>query len=77
MREMFSSFDSFVHLNWTQICTISVQKCMGGGAVGEWRARTCVRSVAPCAIQVDFTRVQFDVLLFVKDAIDDWLQNLM
>lgn len=29
------------------------------------------------AIQVDLTRVQLDILLFIKDAVDDGLQHLV
>ena len=31
----------------------------------------------PRAVQVDLTRVQLDVLLLIKDAINDGLQHLM
>lgn len=36
-----------------------------------------VVSVLPCAVQVDLTWVQLDVLLLFKDAVDDGLQHLV
>lgn len=33
--------------------------------------------VLPCAVQVNFTRVQLNVLLLIKDAIDDGFQHVM
>lgn len=34
-------------------------------------------SVVPCSVQVDLTRVQLNVFLLIKDAVDDGLQHLV
>lgn len=39
--------------------------------------RLCFGSVLPCAVQVDLTWVQLNILLLIKDAVDDGLQHLM
>lgn len=37
----------------------------------------CFGSVLPCAVQVDLTWVQLNILLLIKDAVDDGLQHLV
>lgn len=37
----------------------------------------CVLGLLPCSVQVDLTWVQFNILLLIKDAVDDGLQHLM
>lgn len=39
--------------------------------------RKLFRSVLPCAVQLDLTRVQLNVFLLIKDAVDDGLQHVM
>lgn len=37
----------------------------------------CLGSVVPCAVEVDLTRVQLNVLPLIEDAVDDGLQHLV
>lgn len=39
--------------------------------------RVCLGSVVPCAVEVDLTRVQLNVLPLIEDAVDDGLQHLV